>query len=88
MSNHFTIFPDVREDHNGEALWGWLCVCTGDFDSISCFFPAIIVSCEDEDVEFDHGFESACIFGRRFLQEGEAGAWAFKRHFYCEGIEE
>lgn len=83
MASHFTIFPDVREGQDGEALWGWLCVCTGDFSSISCFFPSFIIATEE--AEFDHGFESACIFGRRFLEHGEEEAQAFKRHFYCEG---
>lgn len=85
MSNHFTIFPDAREDHNGDALLGWLVVCSGEFSTISCFFPNLIIS--DGELEFDHGFESACIFGRRFLEYGEESARDFQRHFYCEGAE-
>ena len=60
VDRYFTIHPDSRPDSDGRPIQGWLVVCQGGKDSISCFFPTFLYI--SDDYELDHGFQSACLF--------------------------
>ncbi|MFD1245365.1 hypothetical protein [Paralysiella testudinis] len=68
QSPKFTVYPDTRTDSHGQPIQGWLAVCQGREEPASCFFPTYLIIFED--CELDHGFESACLFGKRYIQAG------------------
>lgn len=65
---NFTIHPDSRTNSHGQPIQGWLVVCQGREESISCFFPTYLIITDD--CELDHGFQSACMLGKRYIQAG------------------
>ncbi len=67
-SSKFTIHPDSRTDSHGQPIQGWLAVCQGGDHSTSCFFPIYLYILDD--CEIDHGFQSACLFGKRYIDAG------------------